>query len=205
MNLEPIRDARYYLPKEGKVFYRKSFGHPVYGDSIMVQNDDLYDLASVTKAASTTLAIMKLYDEGKISLNDPLIRYLPAVKGPDKEKLTIREIMTHQAGLQPWIRFYEKTMKNGNPDPDIYQSSPSPEFPDRVAENMYIRRNWHDSIYKEIINSKLRDVKEYKYSDLGFYLLQLVIENITGKTLDVYMAEKFYRPLGLTYHDLQPA
>jgi beta-N-acetylhexosaminidase len=184
--------------KGGKVFYRKSFGYPVYGDSIMVQNDDLYDLASVTKVASTTLAIMKLYEEGKISLNDPLIRYLPKLKGSNKEKLTIREIMTHQAGLQPWIRFYEKTLKNGSPDPDIYQSSPSLEFPDRVAENMYIRRNWQDSIYQEIIHSKLSSVKEYKYSDLGFYLLKLVIENITGQTLDVYMAEKFYRPLGLT-------
>jgi len=190
--------------REGKVFYRKSFGHPVYGDSTMVQNDDLYDLASITKAASTTLAIMKLYDEGKISLNDPLIRYLPAVKGSNKEKITIREIMTHQAGLQPWIKFYEKTLKNGSPDPDIYQFSPSLEFPDRVAENMYIRKDWNDSIYQEIIHSKLRDVKDYKYSDLGFYLLRLVVENITRQTLDVYMAENFYKPLGLNNMTYNP-
>jgi beta-N-acetylhexosaminidase len=190
--------------KGGKVFYRKSFGHPVYGDSIMVKNDDLYDLASITKVASTTLAIMKLYEEGKISLNDPLIRYLPAVKGSNKEKLTIREIMAHQAGLQPWIRFYEKTLKNGQPDPEIYQSMPSHDFPERVAENMFIRKDFRISIYKEIINSRLSGVKEYRYSDLGFYLLQLVIENITGQPLNDYMNEKFYRPLGLTTMTYNP-
>lgn len=190
--------------KEGKIFYQRSFGYPIYGDSILVKNDDLYDLASITKVASTTLAIMKLYEEGKIRLDDPLVRYLPGVKGSNKQNITIREIMTHQAGLQPWIRFYERTLKNGSPDSTVYQSSPSLDFPDRVAENIYIQKNWHDSIYQEIIDSPLRGIKDYKYSDLGFYLLRLVIEKITGQSLDVYMAEKFYRPLGLTTMTYNP-
>jgi beta-N-acetylhexosaminidase len=190
--------------KEGKVFYQQSFGNPIYGDSIMVKNDDLYDLASLTKVASTTLAIMSLYEEGKIRLDDPLFFFLPGVKGSDKQNLTIREIMTHQAGLQPWIRFYEKTMKNGSLDPAVYQSFRSLDFPDRVAENIYIQKNWHDSIYQAIINSPLRRVKDYKYSDLGFYLLRLVIEKITGQSLDSYMAEKFYKPLGLTTMTYNP-
>ncbi len=130
------------------------------------------------------LPSMKLLRRRKIHLDDPLVRYLPGVKGSNKENLTIREIMTHQAGLQPWIRFYEKTMKNGSLDPTVYQSSHSLDFPDRVAENIYIQKNWHDSIYQAIINSPLREVKDYKYSDLGFYLLRLVIRKDHRTTLD---------------------
>jgi beta-N-acetylhexosaminidase len=189
--------------RNGKIFYQRSFGSPAYGDSVKVRNDDLFDLASLTKVLSTTLAIMKLYEEGKIRLDEPLHRYLPELKGSNKQNITIREIMSHQAGLQPWIRFYEKTINNGLPDPEIYQSTYSVDFPDRVAENMFIQKNWKDSIYRAIINSPLR-AKDYKYSDLGFYLLRLVIEKITGKKIDVYVAEKFYLPLGLTTMGYNP-
>jgi beta-glucosidase-like glycosyl hydrolase/CubicO group peptidase (beta-lactamase class C family) len=189
--------------RKGKIFYQRSFGNPTYGDSVKVRNEDLYDLASLTKVLSTTLAIMKLYEEGKLRLDDPLSRFLPELKGSNKQNINIREILSHQAGFQPWIRFYEKTIKNGLPDPEMYQPIYSVDFPDRVADNMFIQKNWHDSIYQAIINSPLK-AKDYKYSDLGFYLLRLVIEKTTGKKLDVYVEEMFYRPLGLTTMGYNP-
>jgi len=184
--------------KDGKVFYHRSFGHMRYDDSTKVNNEDLYDLASLTKVAATTLGIMKLYEEGKIKLDEKLGNYLPEVKGSNKETLTIREIMAHQAGLQSWIPFYQKTLTDKKRDSSIYQNIPSENFPFRVAENIYIRKDYHDSIYKAIIDSPLLSNKEYKYSDMGFYLLQRIIERVTGQSLDAYLRSKFYDPLGLT-------
>ena len=184
--------------KDGKIFYQKSFGLMRYEDTTRVNNKDLYDLASLTKVAGTTLAIMKLYEEGKIKPDEKLGIYLPEVRGSNKEPLTIREIMAHQAGLQAWIPFYQKTLTDRKRDSSIYRSTSSENFPFRVAENIYIRRDYRDSIYKAIIDSPLLNGKEYKYSDMGFYLLQRIIEKMTGQSLDAYLRSKFYDPLGLT-------
>jgi len=183
--------------KDGKVFYEKSFGHPRYEDSTSVHNDDIYDLASLTKVLATTLAIMKLYEQGKISLDGKLGDYLEPAKGSNKENMTIRNVMTHQAGLQPWIRFYDRTMKNGRPDPAIYSPDSTAEFPLRVAYGMFMKKSYADTVFNEIIRSPLRSVHDYKYSDLGFYLLRLIVEKITGKKFENYLDEEFYHPLGL--------
>jgi beta-N-acetylhexosaminidase len=183
---------------DGKIFYDRSFGHPRYEDTVKVTEDDIYDLASITKVAATTLAIMKLFEEKKISLDEKLGTYLPELKGSNKEVLTIRDVMTHQAGLQAWIPFYLKTLRNGQPDPAIYQHQQSETFPLRVAENLYLRKDYPDSVYRAIIDSPLRPTSDYKYSDLGFYLLRLIVEKLTGKPFEDYLSVSFYEPLGLT-------
>ncbi|MCX6245437.1 MAG: serine hydrolase [Bacteroidetes bacterium] len=190
--------------KDGKVFYQKSFGHPRYEDTVSVKNNDIYDLASVTKVAATTLAIMKLYEAGKISPDDKLGKYLPWLEGSNKNELVIRDVMTHQAGLQSWIPFYRQTLRNSQPDPAIYQKSPSDRFPFRVADSLYIRSDYIDTICHLIALSPLRSTHDYKYSDMGFYLLRFIIEKITGKPLEDYLAETFYRPLGLTTMGFRP-
>jgi len=190
--------------KDGKVFYHKSFGHPRYEDSALVVNDNLYDLASVTKIAATTIALMKLYDDGKVRLDDSLGAFLPELKGSNKSGLILRDVLTHQSGLQTWIPFFEKTIVNGSPDPMIYQSVPSDMFPFRVAENLYINRSYPDSIYKMIKDSPLRPARDYKYSDLGFYLLKQIVEKLSGKSFEKFLTESFYKPLGLQNSGFRP-
>jgi beta-glucosidase-like glycosyl hydrolase/CubicO group peptidase (beta-lactamase class C family) len=182
----------------GKIFYDKSFGHPQYNDTVNITNTDIYDLASLTKVAATTLAIMKLYEEKKLSLDEKLGTYLPELKGSDKQGLIIRDVMAHQAGLQAWIPFYIKTLHNGEPNSSIYQHQASENYPLRVAKDLYIRKDYPDSVYQAIINSPLRPVRDYKYSDMGFYLLRRIIENLTEKSFDEYLSETFYKPLGLS-------
>ena len=184
--------------KNGKVFYEKAFGHPRYEDTVRVTPEDIYDLASVTKVMATTLAVMKLYDEGRINPDESLGTYLPILKGSNKASLRIRDVMAHQAGLQDWIPFYKSTLLNNRPDPAIYQVNQSVDFPTRVAQNLYIRKDYTDTIIKQLIGSPLRPTRDYKYSDLGFYLLRLVVEKISGLPLDVYLAKNFYQPLGLS-------
>ena len=183
--------------KNGKIFYHKAFGKPTYEDTVPVRRDDLYDIASVTKIAGTTLAIMKLFEEGRIGLDDPVEDFLPILRNTPKGRLTIREIMAHQAGLKPWIPFYQETLIDGIPDPAVYSPVPTPEFPVRVAAGLYIRRDYSDTILSQIIRSETGKRGEYKYSDLGFYLLEAMVTHLTGKHLNEYLNETFYRPMGL--------
>jgi CubicO group peptidase (beta-lactamase class C family) len=191
------------IAKNGNVLYRKAFGNTDYINNQPVKNDDLYDIASVTKVAATTLAVMKLYDEGKVKLDEPLSKTLKYLENSNKKNITIREVMAHQAGLVAWIPFYQKTLKKGYPDTTIYRTVASDEFPYRVAEGMYLRKDYRQVIFDSIIRSPLSAKKEYRYSDLGFILMQQFVEQVTGKSLDQYMDEQFYKPLGLktlTYH-----
>jgi beta-glucosidase-like glycosyl hydrolase/CubicO group peptidase (beta-lactamase class C family) len=183
---------------DGKIFYNKSFGHPRYEDTVKVTNGDIYDLASVTKVAATTLAIMKLVEEKKISLDEKLGTYLPELKGSNKQDLIIRDVMTHQAGLQAWIPFYLKTLHKGQPDPAIYQHHPSEKYPLRVAEELYIRKDYPDLVYRAIMDAPLQPTRDYKYSDMGFYLLRRIIEKETGEPMEETLSASFYRPLGLS-------
>lgn len=189
---------------DGKIFYDKSFGNPRYEDTVKVTNSDIYDLASVTKVAATTLAIMKLKEEGKILLDEKLGSYLPEVTGSNKQDLVIRDVMTHQAGLQAWIPFYVKTLHNGQPDTAIYHHQPSDGFPFRVAEDLYIRKDYPDSVYQSIIDAPLRPTRDYKYSDMGFYLLRKIVEKVTGEPMEEYLDASFYKPLGLITTGFRP-
>ena len=191
------------IAKNGNVMYRKAFGNTDYIHNQPVKNDDLYDLASVTKVAATTLAVMKLYDECKVNLDEPLSKTLKYLENSNKKKITIREVMTHQAGLVAWIPFYQKTLKNGCPDSSLYKTTASDSFPYRVSDGMYLWKDYRQVILDSIIRSPLADKREYKYSDLGFILMQQFVEQVTGKSLDQYMDEQFYKPLGLktlTFH-----
>ena len=196
--------CRVLLAKDGQIFYDKAFGTLRYGDSIAVDQSTLFDLASVTKVAATTLAIMKLYDDGRIALTDTLGKFLPFLRGSNKGGLRIEEVMTHQAGLQDWIPFYKETLSNGRPDPAIYSASPSADHPVRVAQGLYISAAYRDTILRRIAASPLRS-KDYKYSDLGFILLRFLTESVTGKPFETYLHETFYRPLGLTATAFRPA
>lgn len=186
------------LAKDGKVFYQKTFGFHTYDNKVPVTTDNIYDLASVTKIAATTLALMKLYDQGKINLNKKIGFYLPELDGSNKENLVIRDILTHQSKLKAWIPFYKTTLKNGQPDTLIYKKVKSSGFSVRVADSLFIRNDYKDTIMQTIIKSPLNKKKEYVYSDLGFYLMRMLVEKISGKNIEDYIAENFYNPLGLS-------
>ena len=184
--------------KDGKIFYNKTFGSFTYQNKIPVKKEDLYDLASITKIAATTIAIMKLSDEGKIDIDQQANKYLPYLKETDKEKIIIRELLAHQSKFQSWIPYFESTLIDVKLDTLIYNDKISENFPVRVAENIYIRKNYFYNIIDSIIQSPLRENNKYKYSDLGFYLLKEIIENITNQPIEDYVNENFYKPLGLT-------
>lgn len=190
--------------KKGSVFYQKSFGYHTYDKSRPVKNEDLYDLASITKIAATTISVIKLQQEGLIDIDDPLTKYLPdIVDSTPYQNMIIRSMMVHQAGLRDWIPFYTRTLLNGKPDSTIYKTSPIGDFTHQVAEHLYISAHYDTVIFNRITSTPLNK-KVYKYSDLGYYFLREIIFRKTGKTLDQYAAESFYTPMHLTTMGYNP-
>jgi len=184
--------------KDGVLFYNKTFGYHTYENERIVKETDIYDLASLTKIIATVPALINLNSNNDIDIDQKLSRYLPYLNGSNKEDLVIRDIMTHQARLRPWIPYYQYTFEEDEYLPGIYDSKISEEYSVRVAEDLYIRKDYAYAIYDSIRISELRDTLEYKYSDLGFYLLVPVIEYMTNKHIKDYVMIKFYNPLGLT-------
>jgi CubicO group peptidase (beta-lactamase class C family) len=193
------------VAKNGVVIYHKAFGYHTYDKSIPVRLTDLYDLASITKVAATTLAVMQLHDEKKIEPEKNLSKYLSYLDDTDKSRMKVREVMAHQAGLQPWIPFYKRTIKHGVMDSAIYSHIYSDRFPDKVADRLYIRKGYRDVIFDSIAHSPLLGSLKYKYSDLDFLLMGDAVERITGMPLNVFVNDTYYKPLGLAtmgYHPL---
>ena len=183
------------IAKGGKVFYQKNFGFHTYKKQVKVTDQSIYDLASVTKITATLPFIMKMVSEGALDLDDELGAVYPPAKGTNKEHLRLRDILAHQAGLQPWIPFYLKTLENNQPNPAIYHTTKSDTFSLMVAEHLYMRDSYEDEMYAQLLASPL-GAKSYKYSDLGYYLLKDIVELHYKKPLDQLAAEYLYQPLG---------
>ncbi|MDD5694556.1 MAG: serine hydrolase [Bacteroidales bacterium] len=190
--------------KDGQVFYDKSFGYHTYDRERRVLSTDLYDLASLTKPMATTLAVMKLYQEGGIDIDRMLGEYLPYLRGTDKSPVIIRELMAHQARFVPWIPFYRSYLKDGWPDTTVFRHEISEEFPIRVCEGLYIHRDFSYILFDSIVRSRLLDRQSYKYSDLGFYFLFQIIENMTNMPMEDYVDRYFYDPMELTTMTFRP-
>lgn len=193
------------VAKDGKVAFQRAYGYTNYDSALPVTTDMMYDLASVTKISATTVSVMKLYEERKLDINKTIGYYLPWVRGSNKENIQLKNLLLHQAQLISFIPFYKETIdKNGRPLSSIYSKAPSKEFSIRVAEGLYMRSDWQDTMYHRILLSKLGEPNKYVYSDNDFIFLGKVIEAITGKKLQDYVKETFYSPLGMATTTFKP-
>ena len=137
------------VARNGKIVYEKAFGYQTYDRVEPVNEGTIYDLASCTKICATTMAVMKLYDDGRLDLQRTLGDYLPWVRGSDKASLRIWDVLLHQAGLKAFIPFYKETIdssKEGLPLPAIYSTQPDSLHTIRVADSLYIRTDWEDTL-----------------------------------------------------------
>jgi beta-N-acetylhexosaminidase len=233
INAKATPGCQILAARNGLVFYHKSFGYHTYRRRDTVRWDDLYDVASVTKIAATLPVLMQLSQEGRFSVDDSLGKYLPYLDTCDKGGLLVRDVLSHHAGLPPWIPFYYSTLEPMDADQDLisnklsseypfrlaghiflnknlqyvngaYARKYSEQFPIKVAEGLYMNRDYTDSIMNSIIRSKLREKKEYLYSDLGYYFLLPVMEELIGMPLEQYVRERIYLPLGADYTGYLP-
>jgi beta-glucosidase-like glycosyl hydrolase/CubicO group peptidase (beta-lactamase class C family) len=234
--LEGIRQRAYpgcqiLVAKDGVIIYEREFGHFNYSQSPEVTAGTVYDLASVTKASATLPAVMKLYDEKKIALLDPIDKFVPETKGSDKAKIPVRSLLLHESGITSFIPYYTTAI-----DPESYQGSilgprsgtfhvryagawartdyrflpdlisrePSERFYLPVAEGLYASDKMHDALLRDVIASPLHKSGRYTYSCLNFMLLKEAVEQITKINLDTYVKDQFYRKLGASTTTFQP-
>ncbi len=185
------------VARNGMVVFHKTYGYHTYYKRVKVEPNDLFDFASLTKVTASTLAVMKLYDEGKLKLDVPFARYWPAFKHSNKSQMTLREIMTHQAGLLPWIPYWKYTVKkDGNFKRRIFRRDSSTRFDVPVSPYLFLNKNYRKTMYKEIKKSPVSAVKKYRYSGLFFYLVPQLVKNMTGEDFGTFLKETFYHPLG---------
>ncbi len=187
---------------KGNIIHQKSYGTFDYSDSSRkVVNTDLYDIASVTKIAATALAVMKLYEKGEIDISKKASRYLHELKKTNKKDLIISDILLHQAGLKSWIPFWKQTLDNGKLSYNFYHPVKDLNYSIKLTDSLYLLNSYPEKLWSEILSSPVGEKGKYEYSDLGMLIMQKIIEEVTDKSLDEYLKEEFYEPLGL--HRLQ--
>jgi len=170
--------ASVIVGRKGAAVFEKGFGRLSWSETSTPVDAQrtIYDIASLSKVVGTTTAIMILYDEKKIGLDDPVVNYLPTFGGGDKDKVTIRELLTHTSGL-PAGR-------------DIW----------RIAQTPLEARALVLSTPLEG-----RPGAQYIYSDLGADVLGLLVEVVSGEPLDKFLTRRVFEPLGMNETMYRPA
>ncbi|WP_340077559.1 glycoside hydrolase family 3 N-terminal domain-containing protein [Leptobacterium sp. I13] len=198
--------AQILIARKGKVIYDKNFGNTTYDSGEKIKSDHIYDLASLTKILATLPMVMKLEEAGKVSLQSPLKSFFPAAKGTNKEDIQLLEMLSHYGRFRPWIPYYLNTLDSITKKPSgIYYRKRADEFyTTKVTGNLYLRSDYKDTIVNRILESDLLGRKEYRYSDLPYYLLKEYVEREYKKPLDVLTQEYFYSSLGANNTTYKP-
>jgi beta-glucosidase-like glycosyl hydrolase/CubicO group peptidase (beta-lactamase class C family) len=182
--------------RKGVVVFQKAYGYQTYDDRIPVKDDDLYDLASITKISSTLPGLMLLNTEGKFDPDKTLGFYLPDFKKTNKGNIGMRDFLTHQAGLTPFIQFWKETIKkNGEFKPRTFSFAPGKKYPFEVAQGLYMHKNYRKKMFNEIKKSKLGE-KKYVYSDLTFIIAPEIINKLTGRKWYEFVTDSIYKKIG---------
>ena len=188
------------VARKGTVVFQKCYGYQTYDNRTPVAEEDLFDLASVSKISASLPGFMLLDTEGKFSPDHTLGDYLPYFRNSNKGNLVMRDIFAHQAGLTPFILFWQETVrKNGKFKRHTYSTEFSKKYPLEVAHGLYINKNYRKKMFSEIKKSPVGE-KKYVYSDLTFIITPEIIERITGEKWYDFVSENIYRKIGA--HDI---
>ncbi|MFC2109930.1 glycoside hydrolase family 3 N-terminal domain-containing protein [Bacteroidota bacterium] len=196
------------VARHGKVIYQKSFGHYTYENTRKVKNTSIFDLASLTKIMGGLPLIMKSEELGMFSLDQNLGSLLPEYKGSNKDTVTVKEMLSHTARLKAWIPFYLETIDSVSKTPlsKFYSKNRTSEFNIEVANNVFLRTDYIDSIYQKIRDIEQREKPGYKYSGLAFYIFKKYLEERFQMKMEDLADQFFYKSLGastLMYNPLR--
>lgn len=215
------------VARQGIIVWNKAYGYFDYEThNHPVATDDLYDLASVSKATGTLPAVMKACDDGYIDLAKPMSIYFAPLRNTDKKRLTIREALLHETGMRSSLQMapilidphsftpplfkrwpsstysiqvdtHAFANRNARLRSDLLSTRKSKQYPLPIAKDLYGAAALPDTLIARIIDTKLRPTKRYLYSCLNFILLKETVESATGIPLDKYLQKHIYAPLGM--------
>ncbi len=185
--------------KDGKIIFNKAYGTRTYVDRTPTRITDIYDLASVTKISATTMGVMRLYEQGKLKLDTNVGAYIPRARNTDKKDIPVREVMLHQAGFIPYIPFFKNILETD------HSRDSSAAYPVKVADSYYLRKDYFKQVmWPLMLNSTLSNQGKYVYSDLSMYFMKDIVESQSGKSLETYVMDQFYKPLGMSRAGFNP-
>ncbi|MCI0750555.1 MAG: serine hydrolase [Flammeovirgaceae bacterium] len=189
------------VAKDGKIVYDHAYGWQTYENKIPVDENTIYDLASITKVSATLQAVSFLYEKGMINLNKKASVYLPELLNTNKKDIILKDILTHQSGLFPFLLLYPQTMKDSVVLPEFYSSKQSTDYPMQIAPGLFGSPLLRDSIWQWILKSKMiekpvRTPYPYRYSDLGFMILERMAERLLNQSVEDFLRQNIYEPLG---------
>ena len=213
------------IAKDGDVVVEKAYGKLERGGSASVTGSTLYDIASMTKATATAAGLMAAYDEGLYNLDDKISKHIPALKGTDKENITVRQLLYHESGMPATLNMNKVMMDestysgaltsrrarapytvkiapgvyahaSARKRKDILSSAGNDRHDIEMAKGMFVGADTRDTIMNRIYNIGLRPSKKYLYSCLNFCLLKEMEENLTGVDHDQWVDTEIFAPLG---------
>ena len=191
--------AQLLVAKQGKVIFHKVYGFHTYDSIQKVSHNDIYDLASVTKITGPLPALMKLYEEGKLDLDKPFSTYWKTWKNRnDKKDITLRELLAHQAGMEPYIVFLNEVLKKGKSKQRFIRRTKHKRYSKMAFSDMYIKDRFVHKVYRQIKRSNVSKNKVYRYSGLASLIYPQLIETISGQDYQTYLKQNFFDPLGCT-------
>lgn len=178
--------------KNGEVIFQNAYGHHTYEKERPTRVDDIFDMASITKIAATTLVAMRLSEQGVIHLDSTMGHYLLQAQATNKADVTLREVMLHEAGFIPYIPFYRDLAAD-----DLRRDS-SATHSVKVADHAYIKTNYYENVmWPTMLESKRNAGGTYVYSDISMYVIKEVAEHQTGIPMQDYIQDEFYHSLGM--------
>jgi CubicO group peptidase (beta-lactamase class C family) len=194
--------AQILVMKSGDIVFEKSYGYHTYDQKIKLEPHHLFDLASITKVSTGLPLLMNLVAKGKVDLDDPASKYLSTFKRSNKKKLSTREILAHQAGLQPYIVYYAD-MKNGEKwGRKTFKEKQKRQFSVAITDSLFMHKGYQKKMAR-LIKKTILGEKIYRYSGLYFQLLPQLIEKMKGRSFLEVLTSELYEPLeinkGLTY------
>ena len=197
IELKAFPGAQVYL-KNPDYTYSKSYGFHTYDSLIKVEQDHLYDLASITKTLAATLAIMKLYDEKKLKLDDIISKYIKKLNGSNKKNSSFHELLIHQSGWKPYISHQLSLIKKNGKLKSRFIDDESSKKRIQLANNLFIKKSYYNKIVRKIKRTKIKSRGQYLYSGLFFCLVPEIVENISEKSFENYLNENFYSKIGVS-------
>ncbi|WP_430813653.1 serine hydrolase domain-containing protein [Carboxylicivirga sp. RSCT41] len=193
--------CRILVAYKGTVVFNESYGFHTYDKRTQVRQHDVYDLASVTKISGPLPLIMKACDEKRMDLDMPFYQYWPDWKSrlfhrSNKEQMTLREVLAHQAGLTPYINYYPWLLDEGHLKNKYFQLYPSGNYDLKIDNNLYLSTDFKKRVYKAIRKSPLLNERKYKYSGLSYMIYPQLLSDLYSEDYESLLYDEFFRPLG---------
>ena len=183
--------------KKGDFKLYKSYGYHTYDSIVKVDDDHLFDLASITKTLASTLAIMKLYDEKKLNLDNTISSFEKKLRRSNKKNTNFHELLIHQSGWIPYINHQQFLIKrNGKLKKRLISNIPKNNTI-QIANDLFIKSKYYNTIVKRIKKTKVENTANYKYSGLFFCLVPEIVKMISNKSFEVFLNESFYSKLNI--------